>query len=127
MNLTDIFPKAIGREFYPDRDALKRQVVDMMQGENMLTNTMNNKLHHYDNTSGRSFLHREEMSEFKQWLEDQCTSFVADDLGYDLPERMIITDSWLNLCDAGGSQYPHFHTNAYILSLIHISEPTRRS
>jgi uncharacterized protein (TIGR02466 family) len=120
MNLIDIFPKVIGRELYPNSDVVKKEIIDMMTGENMITNAMDNNLHHYDNTSGRSFLHRKEMSEFKQWLEDQCTSFVADDLGYDLPERMIITDSWLNLCDTGGSQYPHFHTNAFISGTYYV-------
>ena len=121
MNLTDIFPKAIGREAYPDCNDLKKQVVEMMEGEDMITNRMNDKLYHYDNTSGRSFLHREEMLKFRQWLEDQCTSFVADDLGYEVPEKMVITDSWLNLCDAGGNQYPHFHTNAYISGTYYVA------
>jgi uncharacterized protein (TIGR02466 family) len=121
MRTLDIFPKAIGRELYPDRDSLKKEIIDMMDGRNMYTNTMNDKLHHYDNTSGKSFLHRKEMSEFKQWLEDQCTSFVSDDLGYEVPERMIITDSWLNLCDKGGGQYPHFHTNAYISGTYYVN------
>ena len=97
MNLTDIFAKPIGREVYPYYDDLKKQVIEMMQGEDMVTNTINDKLYHYDNTSGRSFLHKEEMSKFRQWLEDQCTSFVADDLGYNVPEKMVITDSWLKI------------------------------
>jgi len=121
MHLTDVFPKAIGREFYPDRDNLKEKVINMMRGEDMITNTRCTKLHHYDNTSGQSFLHREEFKEFKEWCEDQCATFVSDDMGYQLPEKMIITDSWLNLCDEGGQQYPHFHTNAYISGTYYLA------
>jgi uncharacterized protein (TIGR02466 family) len=34
---------------------------------------------------------------------------------------MIITDSWLNLCDKGGGQYPHFHGNAYISGTYYVN------
>ena len=40
MRTLDIFPKAIGRELYPDRDSLKKQIIDMMDGRNMYTNTI---------------------------------------------------------------------------------------
>jgi len=120
MDLIDVFPKAIGREDYPDHSDLKKQIIDMMMGQNMDTNTRCEKLHHYDNNSGRSFLHREEMTPFKEWCEDQCKIFV-ETLGYEVPEKMIVTNSWVNLCDRGGQQYPHFHTNAYVSGTYYLA------
>ena len=121
MKVFDIFPNPIFRETYSENAGIKSSIVEMMEGTDMEKNGMSDNLYHFDNMRGKSFLHRDEFKDFRIWMEDQCTIFVRDVMGYQLPEKMIVTDSWLNICNSGGQQYPHYHTNAYISGTYYVN------
>ncbi len=120
MELFDIFPSAVYREMYEDHMSLKKIVIPMIDDKPLETNGMSEKLFHLDNQSGKSFLHRDGLEPFREWLEEQCSEFVRS-LGYVLQEKMVVTDSWLNICNEGGNQYPHFHTNSYISGTYYLN------
>ena len=125
-----MFPNPLFRESYPESDQVEKDIMSLIEGNaDAVRNGMTENLLHYENDLGRSLLYREQFSWFKKWIEEQAAIYVRDTLGTILIEDMIITDSWLNVCQKGGYQYPHHHTNSYVsgtyLSLIHISEPTR--
>ena len=121
MKIFDIFPNPVFRETYSGNADIKSSIVEMMEGTDMEKNGMSDNLFHYDNMRGQSFLHREEFNTLREWMEEQCSMFVSEVMGYQLPEKMIVTDSWLNICNAGGQQYPHYHTNAYISGTYYVN------
>lgn len=121
MKVLDVFPTPIYREIYNDNKTLKDTVVRMIEGATVTKNTISENLYHFDNARGDSFLYREEFLSLKEWLEEQCSKFVKDIMGYELPEKMIVTDSWLNICNFGGQQYPHYHTNSYISGTYYVN------
>ena len=117
----DIFPNAIGRITYDKSEPTKKTILDLMEGTEMEPNAKDPSLYHFDNETNKSFLHKECFLEFREWMEKTCTDFVKNTLGYNISGNMIITDSWLNLCDKGGGQYPHFHGNAYISGTYYVN------
>lgn len=121
MKVLDIFPNPIYKEIYHENLEVKTKIFEMMEGTTMEKNGMSENLYHFDNNRGESFLHRDQFSKLKEWIESQCSFFVSDIMGYDLPEKMIITDSWLNICNADGEQYPHYHTNSYISGTYYVN------
>ena len=42
-------------------------------------------------------------------------------MGYYLQDGIIITDCWLNKCDAGGEQFYHTHANSYISGTYYVN------
>ena len=109
MKIFDVFPNPIFRETYSENAGVKSSIVKMMEGTDMEKNSISDNLYHFDNIRGKSFLHRDEFTDLRIWMEDQCTIFVRDVMGYQLPEKMIVTDSWLNICNAGGQHEPQRH------------------
>jgi uncharacterized protein (TIGR02466 family) len=116
----DLFPNALGRVVYENAAATKETIINMMENAEMEPNAKDSSLYHFGNDTNSSFLHNKELKGFKKWMENTCTTFVRETLGYNISE-MIITDSWLNLCDKGGGQYPHFHGNAYISGTYYVN------
>lgn len=121
MKVLDVFPTPIYRESYDKNEELKQQIFSMMEGADVVKNTISDNLYHFDNSRGDSFLYREDFLSLKNWLEDECTKFVKDVMGYELLEKMIVTDSWLNICNTDGEQYPHYHTNSYISGTYYVN------
>ena len=115
----DLFPSALGRIMYDDAANIKETIIGMIDGSPMEPNAKEPALLHFENSANQSFLHKESLSGFRDWIEQQCTEFVHKSLGYSA-DKMITTDSWLNLCNAGGGQYPHFHGNAYISGTYYV-------
>jgi len=120
METFDLFPSALGRIVYNDAIETKRTIVNMIDGSSMEPNSQDSALIHFENSANQSFLHKESLSNFKTWIEDSCTKFVQNSLGYNVNGKMIITDSWMNICNKGGSQYPHFHGNSYISGTYYV-------
>ena len=116
----DLFPNALGRVVYKNATKTKETIINMMENSDMESNAKDPALYHFQNNTNSSFMHNKELEEFKKWMENTCTTFVRETLGYNISE-MIITDSWLNLCDKGGGQYPHFHGNAYISGTYYVN------
>jgi uncharacterized protein (TIGR02466 family) len=116
----DLFPNALGRVVYKNSTETKETIINMIENSDMESNAKDPALYHFQNNTNSSFLHNKKLKNFKTWMEKTCTEFVRGTLGYNIGE-MIITDSWLNLCDKGGGQYPHFHGNAYISGTYYVN------
>ena len=123
MKSFDIIPTAIGREIYPDNDKLKKDVFSLAKKERMEWAEKRPNLFHIakDRENGVSFLYKEGLLDFKNWVEEQCTLFVKDVLEFRLLDKMIVTDSWLNLCNIKGSQNRHNHSNAFISGTYYLN------
>ena len=57
--------------------------------------------------------------DFREWIQKQAEIYAQDILGYDTSD-FLLTDSWLNVCDSGGKQSPHFHINAVVCALYYV-------
>lgn len=121
MELLEIFPHPILIEEYEDKEKLNNMLLDELSNNIGEKNDASPKLFHYLNNPNSSVLENKKFEDFKIWCENLCTEFVSNILGYDLEDRMIVTDSWLNKCNSGGFQYPHMHTNSFISGTYYIN------
>ena len=124
MKTLDIMPIPIGREIYPDNDSLKKDVLFLIKKERLEWQEKGDpNLFHIekDRENGVSFLYKEGLLDFKNWAEEQCSLFVKDVLEYRLVDKMIVTDSWINLCNAKGTQHEHYHCNAFISGTYYLN------
>lgn len=121
MNTTDIFSAPISNISYPYHSFLKKQILSIMEEECFESNKVSENLFHYKNSKNYSILYDDRFKNFKTWVEDVCYNYVTEILGYHLDDKIIITDSWLNKCNTGGFQYPHYHTNSYISGTYYIN------
>ena len=124
MKTFDIMPTPIGREIYHDNDSLKKHTISLIKKERLEWKEKgDDNLFHIesDRSQGVSFLYKEGLLDFKNWVEEQCTLFVKDVLEYELLDKMIVTDSWINLCNANGTQHDHYHCNAFISGTYYIN------
>lgn len=121
MELLEIFPNPILIEQYEDKEELNKLLLEEMSNNFGEKNDASPKLFHYLNDPNSSVLGNQKFEHFKLWCEELCTEFVSEILGYELQDKMIVTDSWLNRCDTGGFQYPHMHTNSFISGTYYIN------
>ena len=123
MTTVDMFPNPLYRKPYPESDQVERDIRSILDkgNTNPVKNGMTEELMHYENDVGESLLDREEFSWVKVWIEDTAATYVKDVLGELLIEDIVVTDSWLNVCNKGGYQYPHHHTNSYISGTYYVN------
>jgi len=122
MKTFDLFPKPVSSKKYPNHIDLKKIVLEILKNSSSLEeNNISNKLFHYKNNSKLSLLYDEIFLDFRVWAEETCYEYVTEIVGYHLDDKIIVTDSWLNKCDAGGYQYPHYHTNSYISGTYYLN------
>jgi uncharacterized protein (TIGR02466 family) len=121
MKTFDLFPSLVYGICYPKHEDLKKIIMPLLEDASFETNKISDNLFHYKNSKNHSILYEEDFKEFKDWLEDTCYHYVSNVLGYQLDDKIIVTDSWLNKCDKGGYQYPHYHTNSYISGTYYVN------
>ncbi len=119
MKLFDIFPNPIFVETCDFQEDVKN-IIQNLNAE-YSQNEVSDKLFHYGNDLNQSILYLPVFEKFKLWIEECCYQYVTEILGYHLDDKIIITDSWINKCDKGGYQYPHYHTNSYISGTYYIN------
>lgn len=123
MKLYDLFPNPIFGIEYPKHEELKKIILQVMEDNKseFEINTSSSNLTHLKNRLSESILYEDVFEEFKLWVEETCTDYVTDCLGYHLTDKMMVTDSWVNKCDKGGSQHPHYHSNSYISGTYYVN------
>lgn len=130
MKLFDIFPSPIFGIQYPEHQYLKEKVLEIVEThmDDFEENISSKNLLHFKNTLDQSILYDSIFSDFKIWLEDMCYDYVTSLLGYELSDRIIVTDSWLNKCNAGGEQFPHYHSNSFVSGTYYLNfDPEKHS
>jgi len=121
MKTFDLFPSPVYGICYPKHEELKKIIMPLLEDASFETNKISENLFHYKNSKNHSILYEEDFKDFRDWLEDTCYHYVSNVLGYQLDDKIIVTDSWLNKCDNGGYQYPHYHTNSYISGTYYVN------
>lgn len=121
MKTIDLFPSPVYATSYSGHSDLKKQILNILKEASFESNQISENLFHYKNSKNHSILYDESFLDFKNWLEDRCYYYVTELLGYHLDDKIIVTDSWLNKCNTGGFQYPHYHTNSYISGTYYVN------
>jgi len=121
MKQFDLFPSSVFSIKYPDHKNLKQQVLSLLNDTSLQRDGVSPNLFHYKNDNDTSLLYESLFKDFKNWVEDICYNYVTQILGYQLNDKIIVTDSWLNKCDKGGFQYPHYHSNSYISGTYYLN------
>ena len=122
MRVVDILPLQLGAVLYPEHEKLKSLITDEINShgndyEHKKVDAPAKRLEHLDYYSPLS---QDKYKEFREWIELQAEIYAKDILNYDTFD-FVLTDSWLNVCDEGGRQSPHFHINAVICALYYIN------
>jgi len=125
MATIEIFPRVIGKyTLEKERHLqLKEQcfsLLDELQ-EFDKPNVENSQLHHYLNKENQNLFNHNQFKWFENWITEKSIDYIENILGYRLQEGVIITDCWLNKCNAGGSQFHHIHTNSYISGTYYVN------
>lgn len=87
------------------------------------TNINEQGLHHYFNQSGLSILHEiPELRELKEWSEECSRHFLTQVLDWKVEDdnKMLITDSWMNVCEERASQQDHNHHNCIVSGTYYV-------
>lgn len=130
MKLFDIFPCPIFGTQYPEHQCLKKKVLEIVEThiDDFEENISSKNLLHFKNRLDQSILYDPIFSDFKIWLEDMCYNYITSLLGYELPDKVIVTDSWLNKCNAGGEQMAHYHSNSFVSGTYYLNfDPEKHS
>ena len=88
------------------------------------TNTSSDYLYHVDYVN---ILLQDKYKKFREWIEEQGKGFVKDIMGHYLQDTMIVTDSWVNICERGGNQHAHNHVNSLISGVYYVSKTDSHS
>ena len=107
---------------YPEHDKVKSMLIDEINShgdsyEFQKVDAHAKGLEHFDYYSPLS---SDKYKEFREWIQTQAEIYAKDILGYDTSD-FLLTDSWLNVCDSGGKQSPHFHINAVVCALYYVN------
>lgn len=118
----NIFPEPVSVYEYPDHDSVKELILDILNYKQYQTvNSDSSSLFHYGNDMGESILYQQTFFDFKDWLEDACADYVTNVLGHYLLDKMIVTDSWVNVANEGAKQYYHYHCNSMVSGTYYVN------
>lgn len=115
MKIVDILPTRLGAVMYPEHDEIKSLIISEI--DNHSEHRRDAPLEHVDYYSP---LLDTKFTKFREWIEQQAEIYARDILEYDVND-LIVTDSWINICNGGGYQHPHFHINSFVCALYYVS------
>lgn len=121
MNIFNIFPSPVFIENCPLENEVKEIVNQQIKNNKLIKNENCPNLLHLDNQLKRSVLYKKEFNDFRNWSIKCANYYVNEVIGYDCEEGLIITDSWINVCNKNGYQVPHYHTNSYISGTYYVN------
>jgi len=118
----NIFPEPISVYEYPDHDSVKKQIFNILKTKQQETiNSDSQSLFHYGNDMGESVLHKPEFYDFRDWIENCCLDYISNVLGNYCLDKMIVTDSWINVANQGAKQFYHYHCNSIVSGTYYVN------
>jgi len=126
----ELFPTVVTRYSYdPDKIETIKEICKEIREKTpkdspeYSTNINEQGLHHYFNQSGLSILHEiPELQELKEWSQDCARHFLTQVLDWKVEDdnKMLITDSWMNVCEERASQQDHNHHNCIVSGTYYV-------
>jgi hypothetical protein len=115
-NHFEIFPTVIGRYAYSNNDNLKNIVQRMMDTTNEVRRIQD--ANHYFEYTG-SFLNQDDMSDFKNFLEESVNDYANNLLNLDTD--MFVSLSWINQTHRNCVMGKHNHGNSYFSGTYYLN------
>jgi len=126
----ELFPTVVTRYSYdPDKIETIKEICKEIREKTpkdspeYSTNINEQGLHHYFNQSGLSILHEiSELQELREWSQDCARHFLTQVLDWKVEDdnKMLITDSWMNVCEERASQQDHNHHNCIVSGTYYV-------
>ena len=122
MEVINVLPTPVAITPCPFHDKVKETILAEIeeQKQNQITYSANSEqlkhIGHY------SVLHNDERyGRFRNWCEQQAELYAKEVKGDYIQETVQVTDSWINISDKGGYQYPHHHANSYLSAIYYVN------
>jgi len=114
MQDINIFPTTLGVDFINLEKHLPI-IHNWINKNKFSVNDKSNNLKHYQDNPILEF---SKLKLLKQDIEQKANIFYNELLGF--KEELYISDSWLNVCQKGGFQPDHYHTNCVVSGTLYI-------
>ena len=122
MEVINVLPTPVAIIPCPFHSKVKETILAEIeeQKQNQITYSANSEqlkhIGHY------SVLHNDERyGRFRNWCEQQAGLYAKEVKGDYIQETVQVTDSWINISDKGGYQYPHHHANSYLSAIYYVN------
>ena len=122
MEVINVLPTPVAIIPCPFHGKVKETILAEIeeQKQNQITYSANSEqlkhIGHY------SVLHNDERyGRFRNWCEQQAELYAKEVKGDYIQETVQVTDSWINISDKGGYQYPHHHANSYLSAIYYVN------
>ena len=122
MEVINVLPTPVAIIPCPFHSKVKETILAEIeeQKQNQITYSANSEqlkhIGHY------SVLHNDERyGRFRNWCEQQAELYAKEVKGDYIQETVQVTDSWINISDKGGYQYPHHHANSYLSAIYYVN------
>jgi len=130
MQNFDIFPTLIKSFSYQKHDEvfeLAKKYIEDNKSKSYKNTSCDSLDHIACGGSHNSLLYEDQFTDLRNWIIECATKF-ADDCGYDIKDGFFVTDSWINICSAGGSQKFHNHANSLVSGTYYVNiEPEKHA
>ena len=125
MEVINVLPTPVAIIPCPFHSKVKESVLQEIEEKGFSDLSYNTGSKDLKHIGHYSVLHDDALfGRFRNWCEQQAEIYAKEVKGDYIQETVQVTDSWINVAEKGGFQYPHFHGNSYLsaiyLSLIHI-------
>jgi uncharacterized protein (TIGR02466 family) len=114
-----LFPIMLGVDYIDTTDYLKT-INEYITKNNPTKNDRSPQLRHYQRRDPRDaeILDHTRLKNLKHTIVSQANAYYHDILGF--KEELYLSDSWLNVCEPGGFQPDHYHTNAVVSGTYYV-------
>jgi len=123
MSTIEIFPTPIGKYTFDqdNKDRIKDLCFKLIENNNLSKNKDSKNLYHLYNSKDENLFDIVDYKWFEKKIEDYACDYIANTLGYQLKDGVVITDCWLNVCQAGGDQFMHNHGNSFVSGTYYVN------
>jgi uncharacterized protein (TIGR02466 family) len=127
LDVFEIFSTPIGVFKYHDEKYLGKNIEKYLKENNPSHNGHSQELKHYGDDHGSSVLNNNIFGNFKKWVLECGMFYSTEVLGYNIPDKLIITESWINVANKGAYQFPHLHVNSFISGTYYVNRNNNHS
>tara|TARA_A100001011_G_scaffold399733_1_gene509910 strand:+ start:3335 stop:3958 length:624 start_codon:yes stop_codon:yes gene_type:complete len=115
MSAIPIFPSGLVKQYQTPKTFIND--IDFSEFVFQKSHTLSaNKLRSEGHTN---ILNNDKLIEVKKFIEKSACDFLDNEMQIEY-EEFFITDSWINICEKGGFQGPHNHSNSIISGTLYL-------
>jgi uncharacterized protein (TIGR02466 family) len=117
MEKLDAFPISLGIDNIINFQEHKQTILKTTKKNKKVANDKSSSLKHYY-AKDNNVLNDPNLSVIKNIIETKANDYYQEVLGY--KENLYISDSWINICNKGGYQPEHYHSNCVVSGTLYV-------